>query len=180
VAKWKAKVPHRDAVAYHEAGHVVAAHALGMPAPAYVSIIPDGLTAGHVRERPLPPVSNEIKESLMNVARSLPRLVTLFAGPIAQIRYDPASWNPVNGSGDWYIACRMVILLDRIIGMGRERRRTLLIGAAMEAGFVVEKNWPLIEGIARALLDRHWLTGDEIVAVLRSCQSSARPVDNLR
>jgi len=157
------------AFAYHEAGHAVAAHVLQHgPAPMYVTIVPDGVTRGHVRPRPVRPQGDPA--STMEV--SLMEMVVRFAGPIAQIRHNPSSWQPINGYSDWHVACRLAILISRgmrVLGSDmdpRRQARTLLVAAAVEAGRLVEREWVLIERLARALVDRKTLTGEEIAAVL--------------
>jgi hypothetical protein len=123
------------AFAYHEAGHAVAAHVLQHgPAPMYVTIVPDGVTRGHVRPRPVRPQGDPASTMEM----SLMEMVVRFAGPIAQIRHDPSSWQPISGYSDWHVACRLAILISRgmrVLGSDmdpRRQARTLLVAAAVE------------------------------------------------
>ena len=48
----------------------------------------------------------------------------------------------------------------------RSQARTLLVAAAVEAGHRVERDWVSIERVARLLVERKTLTGEEIIAVL--------------
>lgn len=131
-----------DERAYHEAGHAVAAIALGTP----------------VKRASLDRVTTWVRPGCERAQRN--EAIIALAGPLAEDRYQSYSLNEqaaLSGS---------VWRTDLDNALRRLRPADSLGLAVREARGLVRQNWTSIEVLAAALLDRKALTGDEINAVL--------------
>jgi ATP-dependent Zn protease len=88
-------------VAYHEAGHVVAARIKKMPI-FEATIVPERDLDGHVvHGNPLRGVKLDRDDSAQARRRAEHAIIILFAGPAAQRKYSPRSWRFFHGKGDF-------------------------------------------------------------------------------
>ncbi|MFN3891988.1 MAG: hypothetical protein ACK4MV_16455 [Beijerinckiaceae bacterium] len=129
-------------VAHHEAGHAVAAIALGVPMR-FATIVPDleDATLGHVRFRSGDP-------DLPSLGHRL--LIVSLAGPAAQRRFAPRSPIRVNGDSDFQLAR----LESETCSSSPVAARSLHRWAEHESRHLVAREWVLIEHVAAALIER--------------------------
>jgi hypothetical protein len=125
------------ATAYHEAGHCVAAHALGHQV---ISVSADGVYEQYRR----------------NPNATLTRAVIALCGPMAEHRYRPITkqqraelWQ-----GAWKLDRDKVICADDGERVDRLAKR------------IVRDNWGKIELVAQVLLMRGSLTQDEVESLI--------------
>ena len=152
-----------EEVAYHEAGHVVVGHSLGVEL-ASVDILRDGEGGnGHSVFnvprwfRPSAPLDERRRRYAEAV------VITFLAGPIAEARI--AGFSNLEGSGYDLdaVAREWLRLLEP-----PERHEARLAGLSQQAQQLVDQNWPAIEKLARALLERRRLTGAEALQLLEA------------
>lgn len=138
--------------AYHEAGHAVAAFALGIPVK-HVSIMPDPKrgSAGHVRLGKCRSVDAMHKQGIVALA-----------GEAAQRRYNPRSVRRHHGGGD-----RQAVADYAFERTGSGEQATLLARLwGLQARDLVEKRWGAIHLIATALLRQSTLNAAQVRMVL--------------
>lgn len=156
------KEMRREATAYHEAGHAVAAWSLGYR-PTLATIVSAAESAGQVRhENPFPGVNLEFDGSDWARLRVERAIIICLAGPIAQKRYRPSSWRNWHGAADYATATQLAL---RVCGSG-ELARAFLKWLDLRAGALVADHWPDIDRIAIALLNRGTLTHEEITSLV--------------
>jgi hypothetical protein len=167
----------RKAIAYHEAGHAVAAHRLGYEVMR-VSIAPKSGSAGHVSWRN--PIKNRSVISKLEYGSEadLDRvrhridhaIIVSMAGALAQKRHNPRS--------DWRYGGSGVARDDRFLLKGSDDQQALQLASQLHenekvraaywrylkarAEALVNHHWPEIEQLARALLHRETISGDDI------------------
>jgi hypothetical protein len=152
--------------AYHEAGHAVICCALGFDVEK-VTIVPgDEGSRGHNLPRRLPQF-RRFEWGFLTGAR-LGRYhdytVTLLAGTEAQRHYNPRSVRSYHHSSDYR---RVEEILIRLHGEDKPERFAAFRYLKIRARNLVsrETNWVRIEGLAKALLERRTLSGDEVKEV---------------
>ena len=156
------KARSREATAYHEAGHAVAAWNLGYRS-IRASITAGHESAGEVRhESPL--VGDEVEFDGSELARlRVERVIIIrLAGPIAQKRHRRTSWRRWHGGTDYAVAADLAL---RVCGSG-EIASAFLKWLDRRAKALVEEHWPAVERLANALLKRGVVTQDEIAALM--------------
>ena len=152
-----------EEVAYHEAGHVVVGHRLGIDLDS-VDILPDGQGGnGHTVFNVAPGV-RERRDYIEAV------VTTFLAGPAAEARV--AGFENPEGSGYDLdaIAREWLRQLEPEPGNGYRARRAEL---GRRADRLVTDSWPQIETLAQALLERRRLTRADALALLADSGHSA-------
>ena len=150
-----------EEVAYHEAGHVVVGHLLGVEL-ASVDILRDGEGGNGHTIFNVPPwfrPSATLDERRRRYAEAV--VTTFLAGPIAEARV--AGFHNLEGSGYDLdaVAREWLRLLEP-----PERYEARLDELTVRAEALVDENWPAIERLAQALLERRSLTGAEALQLL--------------
>ncbi len=158
-----------DVVAYHEAGHAVAAKMLGFVVDR-ISISPQGDAAGHVIHDYGCNMNEVIYEDepLRQWALERAAIVSL-AGEVAQRRYRPDSVDPDHGGGDRVHVHQILDhLADETDQELRDAWATLLL---LRAERLVEVHWPRVEWLASVLLSQTTIEGaDEIGHVIADAE----------
>jgi hypothetical protein len=158
-----------DVVAYHEAGHAVAAKMLDLTVDR-ISISPEGDAAGHVTHDYGCNMNEAIYEDEPFRQWALERAaIVSLAGEAAQRRYRPESVDPEHGGGDRVHAHQ---ILDYLAGEADQELRdawaTLLV---LRAERLVEAYWPRVEWLASVLLSQTTIEGaDEIHHVINDAE----------
>jgi hypothetical protein len=150
-----------ERAAYHEAGHAVLAHFLGV-ALRQVSIVTDQDSPGHVPERGEYSEDTEYLRTFAEEAFWLRMAIARYAGVEAERRLTPRSRN-ASAEEDYK---RAAVALEKIT-MDWPSRRALYFYARWRARLLVENYWPEIEAVARALMDRRQLDAEELGKMIR-------------
>ncbi len=159
-----------EATAYHEAGHAVVSWWLGVGIRR-ATIIPNTAnnSLGHVLNHPLGQSTLEGMEFAELFASSRLRaeklVMVAMAGEMAQRRYDSRSVRSYHASSDREqivtVLERYAVYHDGIIDV-RPHQKLLQGWTEM----ILNRLWYVVETVARALLERHTLSGKELRAVM--------------
>lgn len=151
------------AIAYHEAGHAVIAHAFGTR-PKLATIIPHKDSLGRVEHRsPLRGIRLDLDGSDRARLRAERAIMICLAGPIAHRRHNPKAWRRTDGAGDEQLAGDLAI---RVCGSD-EQATAFLLWLGVTARDMVEAHWSEIERMAAALIERKTLRGPNIITAIR-------------
>jgi hypothetical protein len=152
----------KTATAYHEAGHAVAGHSLGITLYS-ATIVPSDDASGKVEHRSL--FRREFYFDGSDRARLLAEryIMTCLAGPLAHRRYALKSWRRWHAEDDHYKARGIAEMVCGGRG-GEEEAAALLRYLLVRTKRFVELplRWSQIERVAAALQQRGKLTGQEI------------------
>lgn len=157
----------RDSAAYHEAAHAVVAMAQGMGVRSIstesikevvgkIELLDDG-PLRTVREK----LALGTKLASRDVLLVEQHVRASLAGEIAQNRFAPQSVAHLHPSSDM----EALKLLNLVAGSERELEAWIDL-LRIQSEQLVEQNWKSVEVIAKALVERPRLTGDEVVDVL--------------
>ena len=152
-------------VAYHEAGHAVAAWSLGCSIWK-VTIVLDGSSAGKTIYGPWYRRTDSGWDGSPRVQRRLENMALMtLAGPAAERRFNPRSrYHYEHHSGD---RSHVTDLLNLMAGSDEERQAYFRLIEARAWNFVWDpRMWTAIEAVAAALLERKVLTGKATRAVI--------------
>ncbi len=146
-------------VAFHEAGHVVAARIKKMPIHK-ATIIPEYDSAGHVQYvNPLRGIKLDCDSSEGARRRAKSAIIILFAGPAAQRKYSPRSWRFFHGFGDFKEAVDLAGRIDANIEPLLERLDRI-------AKDLIDARWHDVVIIAEALVKEQTLDQERIEEIL--------------
>jgi hypothetical protein len=162
----------RRAVAYHEAGHAMAAWKFKLGGIGQTTIVPTADYSGAMKHAadPLRGIRLDLDNSDRAHARAEKLIMICQAGPIAQRRGAPRSWRYYHGSGDRRIAADLAIRLQSSAEIATAYIRYL----DLRTKGLVHTHWWAVDLIARALLERDTLTGEEIAAMI-AAHLTSRP-----
>ena len=147
--KWaeKKRRASRDrAIAYHEAGHAVAAFALDIPV-LYATIVPDGENEGHVQF-----ADQEV--SVQDVA------TVALAGPAAQ-EHGQRRKGP-NASDYLTDVMNALACLREVLPEGEATRWGRYLEQRAKDIVTSEAYWPAVEAVAKELVQHRKLTGKQV------------------
>ena len=157
----------RQATAYHEAGHAVAAFFMEKPLT-MVTIQPDRAQAssGHCHAEHLLAESHPDYDDSDEVRMRIEREVFyLLAGYAVQRAFNPRSCRHYHASEDHH---GVVDLLSYVSGSNEELTAYLKLMEIRVRQFVAAQDkWIAISALASALLDRTTLTGEEASNIIR-------------
>jgi ATP-dependent Zn protease len=155
---------NKEETAYHEAGHAVIGYVLERY-PLSVSIVADGKgVVGKTEfEQDAPPGGfRYFDQSEMKKKYIRTRVLIEVAGTIAHDIKFPGRAHDEGDANDDHWAKLLVIE-----GVHFEHDRDAYLGSAsQEAEDLLKKNWPLVEKLAAALLERHELSRTELLEIL--------------
>jgi hypothetical protein len=148
-------------VAYHEAGHAVSAALLGIKV-VRVCIGP-GRHGRTVRENPLyefeGQTTDQIPQDRFN-SIIFTGAVVIVAGEEAQRIHDR------NSIKDWQIRDDAEDLHGLMRNVDVQQRRPLERSVRRQCKALLKDNWAAVDRVARALLEKIELTGDEVAALI--------------
>jgi ATP-dependent Zn protease len=148
-------------IAFHEAGHVIAARVLGMPINK-ATIIPEHDTIGHVKyANPLRDVKLDCDSSDEARRRAERTIIIIFAGPAALRKYSPGSSRFLHARGDFEEAAELAGRIDATIEPLLERLNRM-------AEDLVEAHWHDVVIIAEALVKEQTLDHNRIEEILET------------
>ena len=125
--------------------------------------MPKGNYAGLVHHaNPLAGISLDVDGSDRARLRVERLIKILFAGPAAQRKFSPQSWRSTHGSEDHLQAVNFAV---RVTG-STKITEAFLRWLELETSAMVDLNWPTIEAVAAALLQRETMKVKEIVDVI--------------
>jgi hypothetical protein len=157
----------REATAYHEAGHAVAAWCLGYR-PSTATIIPGTDSIGQVRhENPFPGIDLEFDGSNWRRLRIERAIMICLAGPIAQRRYRKTSWRRWHGGTDYVTATELAL---RVSGSS-EIASAFLKWLNLRTALLVDEHWRDIKRIAIGLLTHGSLAHEDIASLMATGSS---------
>ena len=149
----------RAKIAYHEAGHAVAAFRQNLRFR-YVTIRPDHESLGHVMherwERRFRPDLAEWTPALRD--RLEKRIRVAFAGDIAQRHFAPRSRR--GDDDDLYMAAKLLLYLTRHPQM--QHHWSSLLDIQTKDMLLSRFGWPFVEAVANGLLEHETLTYDDV------------------
>jgi ATP-dependent Zn protease len=145
-----------ESTAFHEAGHAVLAHYLGVGLR-LVTIDADEDSAGHIQDGGEWSEEAEELRILADEAYWLRMAISRYAGAEAVRRYAPRTkWKEGAGNDHYWAA----IAIEKITADPRSVR-ALHAYAQRQARLLVEHYWPEIQRLARALMKEKTLSGDD-------------------
>jgi len=161
-----------QSTAYHEAGHAVAAWALGVPVRS-ITIVRDGnVSLGSVTYAPV--LSKRVlqpfkfKTSLQGIegeTAALRYAVISLAGVVSQRKYAPRSVRRGHARHDY----QAVIFSAEQAGCSDEQELKHWYRRALRrAEQLIERKWPAVEAVASALIKKRELSGKEALAAIHS------------
>lgn len=152
------------AIAYHEAGHAVAAWSSRFKLIG-VSIEPQAGSRGRLQfKNPLERIRLDLPgdDSPRTRIRVENAVITCLAGPIAQRRYRPSAYRHWHGSDDH---ARAVDLAIRLCG-SRPSAAAYLKGLNLRTKLLLDVHWPSVERVANGLLKKGTLDADELLGLM--------------
>ena len=152
------------AIAYHEAGHAVAAHYHNL-APRSLSIIPDQTSLGRYIHVPYFQNINPDYDASPRAQRRIENMViVLLAGPQAQRRCHPKGHWKKNAQGDWE---RAVNLLSYLCADEKEAELYWSLIDYRAYAFIHQPDvWECIGVVADALLAHNELKDKQITEII--------------
>jgi ATP-dependent Zn protease len=147
--------------AYHEAGHAVVG-AAGGRAPIFVTIIPDGGAAGK-NEFPKdgrPEFKSHFGDSPEKRAYIETRILIEVAGTIAHDLRFPERGHDAGDANDERCARA---LIEENAGWADNDRDSYLEQLKKTARGLLQANWPWVEAVARALIERKTISTEEVM-----------------
>jgi ATP-dependent Zn protease len=148
----------RRSIAYHEAGHAVVAHRLGVEVE-HVTIVPDHTSRGHFVHADL-----FCARGLGSDRANLERAIAIYlAGPLAQARLLRRLDRRRGGRQDYDCASGLARYLAGAAG-----EREFLRYQERRTHALVEHYWNEIELVAQALIKRDQLSGPEVKDIIEA------------
>jgi ATP-dependent Zn protease len=150
-----------EATAYHEAGHAVVGAVRGRP-PIFVTIIPDGRIAGknEFPEDCRPEFKNHFGDSPEKRAYIETRILTEVAGTAAHDLHIPERAHDWSDAYDEQCAST---LIDENAGWADSEPDSYFQQLQETARGLLQTNWPWVEAVARALIERKTISTAEVM-----------------
>jgi ATP-dependent Zn protease len=152
---------HEEATAYHEAGHSVVGAVRGR-APISVTIIPAGDVVGK-NEFPKderPEFANHLGDSPEKRRYIETRILTEVAGTVA---HDLRFPNRPHDAGDAHDERCARNLMEQNAGWADAYRDSYLVQLQETARRLLQANWPWVEAVASALIERKTISTPEVM-----------------
>ena len=156
--------------AYHEAGHTVAAHALGAPV-GRVTIVPTdeyngaSLHGRIISRREIVAFEYGSISSFVGETVALRTVIIAFGGMVAQRRYSP------HGLRRWHWSTDHEHIRDivyRVVGDDATEAKHWYGRALRRTERIIEQRWREVDALALALLEKRTLSGAEATAAIQS------------
>jgi len=153
---------HRG-TAYHEAGHAVVNRHLGYAVSSVTIEAGDDYQGAVLHDDPLFGCDLEIDDVESGTDEKIAHsIIVAFAGPAAEKHLNPEFFNLEGARGDYKVIADLVFCL-----VGHPDQATAKADELdQQAQALVLEHWPHIDRVARALLDRTELTGDDLETLI--------------
>ena len=150
-----------EATAYHEAGHAVVGAVRGR-APIFVTIIPDGGASGknEFPEDWRPEFKNHLGDLPEKRAYIETRILTEVAGTVA---HDLRFPERAHDAGDAYDKRCARAIIEENAGWADSNRDSYFQQLQETARGLLQTNWPWVEAVARALVERKTILTAEVM-----------------
>jgi hypothetical protein len=152
----------REAIAYHEAGHVIAACRSGVKIRRAAILPAQNFHRFVDHESPLRGVRLGIDGSVRAKVKAEKAILILLAGPAAQRRFRVKSWRSHHGRGDFDSARDLAL---RLYGSG-ELAVAYLKWMHAQAQALVAMDWRFVRAVARRLLKEDMLQYRDIQEIM--------------
>jgi len=152
-----------EKTAYHEAGHAVIAWLLHRPF-VHVSIIPDDVNLGHLRKTPKPAsLHPEYERNARTEGWLRGEIMVDLAGPLAEkLTTGRGNWR-IGADGDFHHAFDMACYLT----CGEAETTAFVRWLWERTKLLLEMNWPIMEALAKELLQRRVIGAKQARALMR-------------
>ncbi len=159
-----------QSIAYHEAGHAIAAWNVGME-PRVITIIPDDTSDGRYLHHPYLTDVHPDWDNSPEVQRLLEnRALVSLAGGAAQRRFNPRGFRWANCRADHEQMQQTVLFLTGGDPGEEFTAYWKLIEVRANNLVAFAPNWKLISAVARALVRHRQLSGDQLLVVIDATQ----------
>lgn len=159
------------AVAYHEAGHAVAAFKQGIGIRR-ISIMAEAGRDGFVHHAPVMGRYRPDWDNSPQVRVRGERVIRIcLAGPAAQRKFNPRTYRHWHAQGDFEQAA---VMMSYLAAPGEHERAYMRL-LKIETRRLVEHNWKLIGALANELIRRRKMSGAETMAFIRNWYASEAP-----
>jgi ATP-dependent Zn protease len=153
-----------EATAYHEAGHAVSSWELRVPFR-WITIIPESDSLGHIRHREWPvSFQPDINSDRRTRDRMEARVITLFAGPAAEMKFTGRR-NHIGAQSDYGCAdnlasyfCGSNEELEAYLGWLRARAENLI---------VQPHRWHAVQMLVKTLMERRRVSDIQSRKIIR-------------
>ena len=156
----------RKRTAYHEAGHVVAAHVLGLDITG-VTIVPGEESFGRYLGHAGVPVDYALVYNSDLADDYLERqLVCYYAGAVAEevLTGEPVDWRPGGHyNSDWNGSANCVV---ELAGYDEEKQAQVSESGWMKAQTIMAENWDKVRTLAEALIEHGKMDPDRVESLL--------------
>ena len=158
------------AIAYHEAGHAMAAWYHEIPfgkGKHALSIVPEGATQGHFLSKYiLHGRSIDVSTTGADRLKMERVVVVLLAGMVAQRKHRPSSVRSWQGSSDFHSAVNLV----NYFAVSDKETEAYLKLLRIRAELTLERpgSWECVDALSSALLDRRTLSSIEAVEIIQA------------
>lgn len=160
---WRGAPPDRVRVAYHEAGHAVAAVVLGMDVE-HATIVPAGDTLGHV-------IVGDRDENAKDLGYWVDRATMCWAGPLAEQRREGTEIEDLSGDDH-----DSILLFGECASIGSGEVDGFVTWTRARAMSTLNGNWWRVVVVALELLRHNTLSGDEVRRFVAEVEDSDAPV----
>jgi ATP-dependent Zn protease len=172
------------AAAYHEVGHAVVCHSVGV---AFKSISIefsveentggniDCQALGDMRDRVESP--SRLNSQEQDDAKKL--IVMLHAGVLAEQKMT-GFWNGAGFSGDWQDIYSFLRAITAETSTKQKEMKEIDLKSRKKSLEIIESKWQEIEGLAKELCAREFMTAKAVESLLDAVRSGSTGVENVR
>ena len=159
------RISKRESIAYHEAGHAVAAWSLGLKIRKATIVPADGHLDLVVHDSPLPGISSSVGVSAGAERKANNAVMTYLAGPAAQRKFRPRSWRSQHGQADYDSATGFALWLN---DGDAEMATAYLEWMGLRAERIITNNWRFVVAVAEKLLRENVLDRSAVIDTIEA------------
>jgi hypothetical protein len=160
-----------SAIAYHEAGHAVACHCMGVKVASATIVPKKDEYHGRVQHenmfRGVRPDIEVNDRARLQIER---KIIISLAGAAAQRRHNKKSWRSYHSSSDFRAIANVV---HYVCAFGADAD-AYIRWLEIRTDNLIAAHWPEVQRIAKELLERKTVPGDEIAALILEQRGMSR------